>query len=625
MITLVVVMSGVYGSTLLPGIHSWGDITKWQFLGKVLGIPHPTGYPIYLLLTHLLSCIPIGSLALRINAFSMVCAVLTLVGLYLILRQLRQPPWFAAVSAFAFGCSSTLWGQAVVAEVYALNAAFVSWTILYFIRWQQSRRNGHLLVACLLYALSFCNHLTVVCLLPAVIFIVVVTQPSAFVRPRIFLPIVGFILLGVGLYGYLFVATWTGGPHLEYRITDLDSFIKYVTGGPYRHSMFASSWTQFYDTRLPDFADRLWNEYNAAVFLALPGLFCLRSSRVALFLLLALAGYSVFVANYAIHDIQVYFIPIFLLLSILIAAAIWRPFADARRFRVPLALGKYLLAIAAAALLLSANYGKHDESDNDRSGQRVKAMLNHVGSDALIVLDGWVADYGVFEAILYSIYGDETYAGKNIYVATELNPHKIREYMDGRATISSPVMATDVPPGLQVYTVSRYVIRHAADARMRVVPAVHRLKKLVPTPGVEALDIRIEDMLEVAGQRPVRQLRLRGWDVAWYGDDQIFCPCNRGDHFSIRVRASGSGSFKAIFLFTSAGNYGVVDVDLDGERVLTGVDLFSKGIGVRHRPVILENLSAGEHVVTVTVSSKNANSHGFHVGIDAIELERLHR
>src|SRR5258708_36088461 len=59
----------VYLRTLLPG-PSFGDWAEMQFIPAQLGIPHPTGYPLYVLLGWLFSLVPIGSWAYRADLLS---------------------------------------------------------------------------------------------------------------------------------------------------------------------------------------------------------------------------------------------------------------------------------------------------------------------------------------------------------------------------------------------------------------------------------------------------------------------------------------------------------------------------------------------------------------------------
>ena len=42
----------VYGRTLAPGLIALLDTPMFQFIGRVLGVPHNPGYPLYVLLTY---------------------------------------------------------------------------------------------------------------------------------------------------------------------------------------------------------------------------------------------------------------------------------------------------------------------------------------------------------------------------------------------------------------------------------------------------------------------------------------------------------------------------------------------------------------------------------------------
>ena len=64
----------VYWRTLLPSISPWGDGAKFQYIAQVWGIPHTTGYPLYIPLTRLFSLLPFGDVAYRVNLLSAVCA-----------------------------------------------------------------------------------------------------------------------------------------------------------------------------------------------------------------------------------------------------------------------------------------------------------------------------------------------------------------------------------------------------------------------------------------------------------------------------------------------------------------------------------------------------------------------
>ena len=61
----------IYLRTLLPG-PSVGDWAEMQWIPARLAIPHPTGYPLYVLVGKLFSLIPVGSLGFRAELLSAV-------------------------------------------------------------------------------------------------------------------------------------------------------------------------------------------------------------------------------------------------------------------------------------------------------------------------------------------------------------------------------------------------------------------------------------------------------------------------------------------------------------------------------------------------------------------------
>ena len=60
---------------------------------------------------------------------------LTVALVYLVARQLTRRRWPALLGALALAVSPVFWSQAVVAEVYTLNAAFVAGLLWLALRW----------------------------------------------------------------------------------------------------------------------------------------------------------------------------------------------------------------------------------------------------------------------------------------------------------------------------------------------------------------------------------------------------------------------------------------------------------------------------------------------------------
>jgi len=103
-----------------------------------MGVAHPTGFPLYLLVAKLVSFVPFGSVAFRVNLVSAIASAVAIGVTYrIVLRLAGRSGWpeHAAVAAAALvlGSSTTLWLHATTAEIYAFNllatSVLVWWTI----------------------------------------------------------------------------------------------------------------------------------------------------------------------------------------------------------------------------------------------------------------------------------------------------------------------------------------------------------------------------------------------------------------------------------------------------------------------------------------------------------------
>jgi hypothetical protein len=79
------------------------DAVMIQMQVAVLGITHPTGYPTYLMLTHLFTYMPFGDPAYRVNLASAVYAALAVVAVYAAGLLLSRRIVAAAAGALVFG------------------------------------------------------------------------------------------------------------------------------------------------------------------------------------------------------------------------------------------------------------------------------------------------------------------------------------------------------------------------------------------------------------------------------------------------------------------------------------------------------------------------------------------
>lgn len=177
----------VYVQTLSPTV-AWvnqgedsGDLLA---AAATLGIAHPTGYPLFVLLGRAASWIPIGAVAFRINLVAALAGAASVFFLALLVLELSRQdpetmaapveatrprasasrtsatPLIAAVAAaLAYAFSRGAWSQSVLAEVYTLNAAFLGAILWAAVRADRTGSARHLALAAFLLGLGLTNHL----------------------------------------------------------------------------------------------------------------------------------------------------------------------------------------------------------------------------------------------------------------------------------------------------------------------------------------------------------------------------------------------------------------------------------------------------------------------------------
>jgi len=157
----------LYWRTLAPGL-TWafdgadgGDLITATITG---GVPHPTGYPTYLILASLFLKIPFGSFAFRTNLFSLVCTVLGAFVVYQIVLSENGSISSALIASLSFGVFPLIWSQAIITEVNALHGLLIT-LILFFVLRRNSRPVADILVGAIL-GLGIGNHLTTIFMLP---------------------------------------------------------------------------------------------------------------------------------------------------------------------------------------------------------------------------------------------------------------------------------------------------------------------------------------------------------------------------------------------------------------------------------------------------------------------------
>ncbi|GMV07769.1 MAG: hypothetical protein AMXMBFR53_40440 [Gemmatimonadota bacterium] len=187
----------LYVVTLAPTTAFW-DTSEYIATAHTLGIPHPPGNPLFVVLARAWSVLlaPLGiPVAVRINLFAAATSAGASAFLFLVAHRALLPLLEsegrarvgAAAAAFLGATTFTVWNQSNVNEkVYTLSMLVIAAVTWLAVRWRD--RHGepgserYLLAALFFMVLGSTNHLMSVLPLPAFGVLVLLTRPSVLLR-----------------------------------------------------------------------------------------------------------------------------------------------------------------------------------------------------------------------------------------------------------------------------------------------------------------------------------------------------------------------------------------------------------------------------------------------------------
>jgi hypothetical protein len=224
--TFVIVLL-IYVLTLAPTTAFW-DASEYIAAARVLGIPHPPGNPLFVILAHTFGLLPLAQdYAARINLFAATtsagaAAVRVLVGerwLGAVVphRWLRYGAAFGGVLVGA--TSWTVWNQSVVNEkVYTVSLLSIAVVMYLVVRWGDDEPGPHrdrwLVLIAYVLALTATNHLMGFLALPALAIYVLWTDWRVAIRPWAVVTFFFLLLAVSGEWLTMFNGDGASGPVL---------------------------------------------------------------------------------------------------------------------------------------------------------------------------------------------------------------------------------------------------------------------------------------------------------------------------------------------------------------------------------------------------------------------------
>jgi hypothetical protein len=320
----------VYRSTLCPTVE-FIDSGELALACKNLGIAHPTGYPLYTILGRLSSMILWGTLIHKMNLVSLACASLATGFLFLSVSQFlsiigpgirwKTP---AAVSASLFASFAPVWwAQGTTNEVYSLNLLLLSISLWAMFKYINVKDRKWIMISC--YGLGLCltNHLSSVYIIPAYIYLIIYLRKKRLLDVKTIIYSLALFIFPLTIYLFLPLRA-RFSPFLNWGgVDDLYFLYKHISGWQYRIWMFSSFSLGGLLDKIGISASLLYRQISwiGLLFCAAGLTWSLaRRTYLSLFIILIVILNFIYASNYEIIDIESYYLPMIIALSLVMGA-----------------------------------------------------------------------------------------------------------------------------------------------------------------------------------------------------------------------------------------------------------------------------------------------------------------
>lgn len=232
----------LYAFSLSAAPASW-DTAELQGVPYLLGIAHPTGFPLFILAGWLFThVVAVSSVAYRMNLFCAICGAFAALALYDVARELRIPRFIALLCAWYFALTNPVWTHAIRAEAHDLALALSAFSVLFAVRFIGQGDVRRFYAAALFCGLALATHPIAVWLLPGL----VVCAAVAKARPtrRQLAASAGIVAACLLFYAYLPLRSW----YIVTHHLDPTASLQGVSGGLFWNLGDPSSRNGFFQT-----------------------------------------------------------------------------------------------------------------------------------------------------------------------------------------------------------------------------------------------------------------------------------------------------------------------------------------------------------------------------------------
>ena len=436
----------IYILTMHPSV---GFVDSGELAAAVytFGVPHPTGYPLFLLIGYIVSHLPLGgSVIYRLNMLSAIesiaAVIVTYYSVVIMLNYIfpklntfgskkiqnksgkktdaavSQPQvkkntndfslliyLLAFITSVLTGLTKTFWYDATQIEVYALHSLFISLIVFYSVKILISLKEPswkNWLLLAIIIGLSAANHSTTIYFIPAVLYMIYLQYKNSPVFTKKLLPYALLLLPGLLLYSVLIVSS-SSQPYLNWSdVSNISNLPDHLRGSDFSQLMFSS--TAKFSDNAASFFKNLPGEFAiiSLLFIA-SGLFLLWKTfkSLSIYIYLCIIFTLLYSFNYNTIEISSFYLLVFYLFSMMVPLGIiyilnaGKPGKILNDNKEPKASISKVIITGLILVIFSAGYNYRE---NDNSGMYANedftlSALNSLPQNSVIIAYDWAYLY----------------------------------------------------------------------------------------------------------------------------------------------------------------------------------------------------------------------------------------
>ena len=235
----------VYLITLAPDVLA-ADSGELQVVAAQLGVAHPPGFPLYVMIAHLFTrLMPLTAPAFAVNLFSAVTSALTVALVYLTSVHITRQHLSSLIAAFALASATTFWSQATTANVRSLTglfAALILFGLICFrsavVRDDPRAADRWLTLVALFMGFGLTHHISLVFLIAVGLGFVVILDPAIIRSPRRWVRPVTAGLLGLLPLLYLPLRAFADARRSSPDLATWPGFVEHALATGFRGDLF---------------------------------------------------------------------------------------------------------------------------------------------------------------------------------------------------------------------------------------------------------------------------------------------------------------------------------------------------------------------------------------------------